>query len=366
MRNFIWVLIAIPVPVVWFASCSLTTELDPLTVEERDGGEGEGEGEIVRRLVFDNSESSLDLVGFPVMVELSAAAVEHELNGGPDHLAFMDSDGVLLPFDVETWVPGGVSIVWVRVPLITAGSQDDYISMHFGVPGGGVPDPPEVWQRYEQVTHLGDALDDRTGKGHLAQDINVVHNASPRGMATYFSGEGDQRVTFSNSGMLFNGWSSFVLELWVKPDYATTADVPGVPNEPRVLGKGGSLSGGRLFVPAPDPNPHPHPVLQVDWHFDQDNLYQHVQTPVGQWTYIVYTFDGQTLRMYRDGEDRIDNELAGAVLPTADGELWLGGQSHPMKGWMDELRVGQWAPSPDWVHAQYLSMTGQFVTFESE
>jgi glucose/arabinose dehydrogenase len=65
-----------------------------------------------RKLTFDNSAQSGALVDFPVLVTLDPTRINYARTkpGGAD-LRFADAAGDPLPYEIETWTPGGVSRV---------------------------------------------------------------------------------------------------------------------------------------------------------------------------------------------------------------------------------------------------------------
>ncbi len=101
-----------------------------------------------RKLTFDNSSQSQTLTGFPVLVVLDPSRIDYGVTqpGGAD-LRFADAAGTPLPFEIESWNPGGVSTIWVKVPLISAGAADDYICMYYDNPAAGPSPLPasDVW-----------------------------------------------------------------------------------------------------------------------------------------------------------------------------------------------------------------------------
>ncbi|HEX6131054.1 MAG TPA: LamG domain-containing protein, partial [Actinomycetota bacterium] len=66
-------------------------------------------------------------------------------------------------------------------------------------------------------------------------------------------------------------------------------------------------------------------------------------TPVeaGTWTHLAVTYDGRTIRLYRDGT-QIESRSAGGPIATSSGELRIGGTqlwSEWFHGLIDEVRV---------------------------
>lgn len=310
-----------------------------------------------RKLVFANAASNVDLLDFPVLVLLTPQHIDYAQVGDPlTELRFEDlSAGASdLPYDVETWNPGGVSAIWVQVPEIVAGSDDDFILMHFGAGENGTHDPETVWESYELVAHLGASLSDAAGNGHDGATTIPVMPATGRvGDASRFTGTPMQRIAFAGTGGLVSGWQAFAFELWIRPAYTNVINVTG---EPDVISKGLTLNNGRMFRSGSNL------TYQVDVTFENGTRYLNGAAPLGTWTHFVYACDGTTLRFYRDGVLAGSDGTSGSGLLSSTSQLILGGQT-PLVGEIDELRLSATNRGPDWIRAQHLTMTDQFVTF---
>jgi hypothetical protein len=81
------------------------------------------------RLRFDSTNifESLDNVVLPVRI---TPALFSYLDADPlgADLRFVDSDGVTeLAYEIDTWMPGAESLVWVRVPRLDGQSTTDHL-----------------------------------------------------------------------------------------------------------------------------------------------------------------------------------------------------------------------------------------------
>jgi hypothetical protein len=314
-----------------------------------------------RALVFDNSASGTDLVDFQLLVAPDGSFDFTDVTDPERNIRFVDPrTEVDLPFEIERWDPSGGSLFWVRVPRITARSTTDHIEMHFGATVAGTRDP-DVWRDYDLVVHaprdgiVASAVGTYTGRG--TAPITATSGAVGDAIAM------PNTITFESSGALLNGWDKYTLEFWIYADYAT---IPALvqntpPIQMGVLDRGGSINLGRLIqYQIPD-------ILrmQIDTHYDAGDLYLSSFVQLQRWLYIVFTFDGQAQWVYRDGAfAAVDGYASGAKLIAGANLLRLGaGVSNTMKGGIDELRLSRVGRNDDWVNAQYLSMTGRFITY---
>jgi Concanavalin A-like lectin/glucanases superfamily/Domain of unknown function (DUF2341) len=320
------------------------------------------EGVRVLDLVFSNQNNAA-LDGFVVLVALDSATIDYALVPNPStDLRFYDPDtNQDLPFQIDTWNPGGESTLWVKVPNIAANSTTDRITLLWGVGAGGQEDPTghTVFDAWTAVWHLGSGPVANAARAqHAGTRTGGTSDKGKVGGALRWTGPGDQRVTFDSAATLFDGWGAFSLELWIRPDYASVA---ALGTEGGVLDKGGGLNLGRVF------RSNQQAVLQVDMHFtvSPNDSFLGTDLPLQAWTWVVYDFDGQNLVLYVDGvEAARDIYSAVTTLRRGNNPFYLGDNSNALLGALDEVRIAQSSHTADWVRAQHLSMTRAFIRFE--
>ena len=101
------------------------------------------------------------LANFPVLVKISESGItgfryaDCKKSSGAD-LRFADASGNLLASEVDTWDTNGVSLVWVKVPSLTA---DTKITAYYGWDFAPVVDSSAVWtgNGYVGVWHLNES-----------------------------------------------------------------------------------------------------------------------------------------------------------------------------------------------------------------
>ena len=80
------------------------------------------------RIAFPGYTGSETLTNFPMLVRLDATNVpgfsyaQMAFSNGAD-LRFTDANGVELSYEIESWNPGGTSLVWVKVPSLVKGGS---------------------------------------------------------------------------------------------------------------------------------------------------------------------------------------------------------------------------------------------------
>ncbi len=103
----------------------------------------------------------------------------------------------------------------------------------------------------------------------------------------------------------------------------------------------------------------------VHFYFDDSGVSQLVDArsllPItDSWAYVVGVYDGENVSIYLDGVLQESTPKPEAVFVQNDNEIRLG-DSHT--GYLDEVRVSTIARERGWIMAQYLSMSGNFVTY---
>lgn len=324
------------------------------------GLNGRSDSSAPTEIRFDNTASRSDLEQVPVLVSFDPETFDLAAVGDPEvDLRFSDpSTGADLPYEVERWEAGTEALVWVRVPRIAARSRDTTIVLTLDGAEAERIDPTKVWEGYDLVLHDGRRNASGANLAPSLVGVQNVEGALGEGLALV-PGR-DQRVTFAGGGALFDGWQQFTLELFIYPDYASF-DLDDL--EPRVLDKGGSLNLGRLISLNGTDGPI---VLQVDMHFTNDDLYPQVYVAPEAWSYIVFAFDGQRLWLYFNGiyAGLYATNAMTSLVPSSQ-SFELGDVNNAFDGMLDEIRVSQTYRRPDWVYAQYLSMSRRFLTYSN-
>ena len=103
------------------------------------------------------------LSGFPVLVRIAENSpqgfsyddLQSKFTG--DDIAFVDMTGAGIPFEIDTWNTNGTSLVWVRLPSMTNGTQ--FVMCWGSASSGKIVCPDNPWSDYAGVWHMGDPGD---------------------------------------------------------------------------------------------------------------------------------------------------------------------------------------------------------------
>lgn len=308
-----------------------------------------------RKLTFDNTNVTTNLDNFPVLVPIAGQVDYTQIVDPRKDLRFEDPiDGATLAYEVESWTPNGESLVWVKVPKIRPAPAPAFILLHWG-PNASPSDPAAVWSDYEQVHHFAASPVDAAANGHDGLAVGATTTTGFLGNGMTFTAAADN-VTFS--GKSFDSWHAGSLEMWIRPNYASVSDVVG---EPHVITNSGSLQLGRFYIDGLGAL-----VLQIDAKWTGGARSEiHPDLPFSTWSYLTWTYDQDTWRIYRNGQLGPSDQVGNHDFDRSDLPLVLGndGGLNAAHMQIDELRTSKKNRSADWIRAQHASMTRNFVTF---
>lgn len=332
-----------------------------------------------RRLTFDNTgRAALDDV--PILVLLDASRIDYAMMR-PDagDLAFVDADGAPLPHEIEEWNPAGQSVVWVKVPSIDAGSTVDFVWMRYGNPEVVIPeDEEEVWSSYRAVYHLGDDAAAGTIDDSSAQRFDGAEIAANAGDSQEGSMVSEGRI---GHGRTLNGAGQY-LDLGLGRDFLRAA--PGFTVEAWLMPT--SLSGGVVFASASavaDQDRKPprielraEPQLGVTLtsttsNGEEGRVYGVAEGEVAwRWVAGVASFSGGAMAVFIDGVPvgNVTGLGFDPLSPDAPSERTTVGVVETLgygfyAGQLDEVRFAAEPREPDWLSAQYASMTDTLITY---
>ena len=301
------------------------------------------------------------LSDFPVLVRLSenipGFLYSDFMQAGGGDLAFVDSEGNALPYEIDEWNVSGESLVWVKLPVFARGIT---FTAYYGSATVQGNTPADVWRSYSAVWHCKEAsgaLSDSTGNGNVATpkgDAGYTANmvATDNGAvgtsrraqdsATYFSGTKASHFVTENAS--FPSGSQFVFSGWFKafdvvacPRIVSTKEsyvdehgweVEATDDARNLNVRGaGSLS---VSVPCPD--------------FSR-----------GSYIHLVCAFDGATATCYTNG---FLAATGGINAPTSSGlGLAIGNNANLTEagwvGWFDEVRYRVGTVSAAAAEAEY-------------
>jgi Concanavalin A-like lectin/glucanases superfamily/Domain of unknown function (DUF2341) len=328
-----------------------------------------------RRLTFDNVGAT-DLLGFVVPLvlgknELGYAALKPN---GQDLRFVDDDDQTLLSYEIEAFVPGGISVIWLRLPRVPAGGSAS-AWMYSQNPGAAdAEDAAKTWSdAFAAVYHLnGDATDSlatsdgvvtgaKKGAGQLASgldfgsDADMVDAGSAAGVDDLFANGGTITAWIHPSSWgegSFGRVADKASDTLTAVGWALQVDGGTAPNHALIFEHGFSGGLGR-------------------WNGPDSSI------ALGAWAHVAIVYDGSSANnqplMYVNGVDQpltVLNQPSGTRASDAAISLGIGDQvatkQRSFYGILDEVRLERSARTPDWIRAEYRSMLPGAVKFDTE
>lgn len=328
-----------------------------------------------RRVTFANPGAT-ELVGFVVPVLLTGSELDYAaLQASGQDLLFVDAaDQAQLSFEIEAFVPGGTSLVWLRFPSVPASGSVSAWLYSSNPTATGAAAPAQTWASgFAAVYHLnGNANDSvgssdgaitgaQTGVGQLASglDFNSNDDVVDAGSA------GGVDDLFANGG---------TVTAWIRP---------------RSWGEGNF---GRIVDKASDTLAASGWALQVDGGQAPNHavIFEHgfsggpgrwngpdASIALGAWSHVAVVYDASTPSnqpvMFVNGVAQAFTVIAtpsGARASDAPNALGIGDQvatkQRSFDGVLDEVRLERASRNAAWINAEYRSMLPGAVTYSSE
>ena len=329
------------------------------------------------------------LTDFPVLVKISndspagfSYADCKKANG--DDLRFADGSGTLLPSEVDTWNTNGVSLIWVKVPNLTASSK---ITGYYGWGLAPPVTPSEVWdENYVGVWHLGEAGSviqrDSTTNGHYfacssahLEKVNLAVADGAVGGAVGFNLTSDRkgRLYASDTNGRLSGFMNCTIETWLRP---TTNDTE---HGRLIMTKRANYNNMAFHIYADkDSDCRPRMLLGRQERSGQaDYVGAASKKPeLNRWSHLAITRLGSSgsLNAYLNTEKVINNlgtSAKGQLLSNPDIPLVLGNaetaeSTSAYPGSIDEVRISNIVRSEDWIKATHDTvMEPSFATYSA-
>jgi len=328
-----------------------------------------------KRITVHASKVTAALTDFPLLVSLTADAdlAARAQNNGDD-LLFCAADGTTkLSHEIERFNDkSGLLVAWVKLPALSATSDTTLFMYYGGAGGSGKADPAAVFASgYEAVWHLhhdpskpvGEATGQHPGTsrggmkgGHLV--------AGKVGRGFNFDGNDDAvDVGVINLPPDGPGNNGLTLEAWVRPDQAIG----------RIISKAtGTLVQEHWWMASLGPG-----ATYKGYHFRLRSAGSTSWTSIGgapllgQWMQLAFTYDGASMRIYKDGKQIDSQPKTGKVDTSSSAKVSIGDNpvdSRYFDGILDEVRLSRVARSAAWLAIQYANQNGpaSFYTLGKE
>ena len=322
-------------------------------------------------VTFGGIQDGVTLTNFPVLVKLSEAIDGFDygdfaaMDGGD--LRFADSDGNLLPHEIDTWNTNGVSTAWVKVPLLTRNAT---ITACWGCANPPTVAPKDVWDdNYVGVWHLGEKLLPMKESSETTSDFTTANGT---GIAFAQAGVVGGSVDFSSGSNcslvapdhdLLDGFDKFTIEVWTWQNELGT--------NLGILSKRNSYQSEAAYYIMQSGSQTP--LYMATNSVTQAKTILAPYPSAQEWNHLAYAIDTTTasdnVRSYKNGgaPTTATKAFPGAILSNAR-DLVLGNlgktAANPFNGLIDEVRISKCVRSADWIKATHDTIAlANFATY---
>jgi biopolymer transport protein ExbB len=303
--------------------------------------------------------SGYPLNGFPVLVKLTPQTIDYTTvkPDGSDLRFVLPDNTTVLPYDIDTFASGGTSLIWVRIPALTATASQTLFVYHGNASATAVASGAGVFAAtHVSVHHLGADYSDVTGHAHTGTQTGTP-SAIPdgqlggarrfNGSTDYISLAGENAYDFTTT-LTVSAWvrvATFNLEYQAIVTKGDKAWRIHRENLTRHLGFGTTNAN------------------------NNDNQEGTTNLDNNQWHQVAIVYDAAKKLIYVDGVQEAtrnytltidqNNEL---VAIGHNSQSTLGGERF-WNGDIDEVRISDAARAPAWIGAEYVTATSpMFVT----
>ena len=339
------------------AWCPVTTAITPATPFDPTGYR------MYVTIDFTGYTGTETLFNFPALVKLGTHITGFsysDLRSGSNDVRIVDPKGLELSYEIDTWNTEGTSLLWVKIPLFTAGTQLKVYYSKAGVEAPAYRTDGSTWSEgYVATWHMKNKwLTDASGNGNDAEEVRewspITPVAGQIGDALSFplnDGVGGGTIITKNIKLTRQTLSAWVWSADLNDRWST------------IMGKGdmwfmANVGTTYRFETAP---------------FGND--YQPQIPSAGAWHYVVVTASGDGAYEGRYQAIYVDGELKGtwtkSAIPEQNGErIRIGAWwqwDRAFKGNLDELRMSNTPRSADWIKAEYdnQSSPATFATYSA-
>lgn len=305
-----------------------------------------------------------DLTGFPLLVRLTPSVFDFsQARADGQDLRFEKTDGTALPFTIESWGDTSATI-WVLLDTLQAGEASQHVVMRWGHSQATLPDSMapvfDTALHFSGVWHLNETAKDTVAQGlyrdatpghsHLndrmasASVAGVIGQAQALVKGDYIQGPSLAQVMHAPQG--------HTLSIWFKADTLPLALGGEMLSMGDHFGLRLSVLGNlhTFFWPV-----EPPPSGQDPWYAVESQGKNYAD---GQWHLVHATYDGETLKIYADGQEVAQRIIPGTVDFRFAYNATLGRHGNAKTGfdyvgYLDEAQIHRKPRSLDWHRAAY-------------
>lgn len=306
-----------------------------------------------RRRILVDLANTTPLIDFPVLVRLDSGRIDYA-SAQPDggDVRFLSEDGAtILSHEVEAWAQDSSSYVWVRLPTVLPAMTDGptVIWMYYGNPGAASPAAPQAtWDPgFRSVHHFhADVSDSTAAANDAASPTPPSAGPGPVAGARVFDGVNDLLILPDEGDYDFTTMLS--VSAWIRVSSFTK-------NWQAIVVKGNES--WRLHR---HDNTNSHGLGTTNVNNQNDSFGAGTNVNDGSWHHIAGVYDGQTKRLFVDGE-LVETKSFIAVIQSSSYPVCIGENNQEtgrhFHGSIDEVRISSVARSDAWLAAEHRTVT---------
>jgi hypothetical protein len=284
-------------------------------------------------ITINHTQVSSDQTNFPLLVELTDSALTTEAQPNGQDFVFTDINNNKLNDEIESYNSStGQLIAWVEIPLLSS-TTDTTVMLYYGNPT--CPDQQNatgVWDsNYLMVLHMN-------GNQTVCNDSTTNgNNGTLNGSVSQAPGIIDGSLNFSG------GYVALPQVCTTQTQFTFSAWIYAESGARYIISEWANSQGAFLQVTG-------NSVVQ----FYVNGVMVQESVSLGQWYYVVGTFNGTTATLYLDGGSPVSVSALSPVWGSQT--MYIGDRydhTRMFLGLIDEVRVSSIARSSSWIATEY-------------
>ncbi|MES2526620.1 MAG: DUF2341 domain-containing protein [Bdellovibrionota bacterium] len=320
-----------------------------------------------KRITLNNNDQATAFTNMPVLVRLNSSRISYAsfLSGGEDIRFTLSDHTTVLNHEIETWNPSGESLIWVRVPALSASAETSIYMYYDNTSALDAQNASGLWTGFSGIWNMnktGANYLDSTGSGKTAAPVGTVADiAGPSGNAVYFNGASSIDTGYNLAQII--GRTS-TLSFWIRTTQVgnnTNWQAPGVTGVEQSGGGndiffGYILADGRIAISSGDSAAAPSNFIV------NDNNWRYVSMTRDEVSGAVQFFVNGVL----NGSATSDTGYKTTAFQSFGLVGNTGGGPNYFNGYLDGIRLHATIKSAAQIKAEYKFLVDTHLTYGQE